>query len=221
MLMTTILHLDASARLNRSISRDLSNTFVDAWLAERPCDVVMRRDLALDPPPHVTEAWIAAAFTPPAERTPSMQETLRWSDAAIAEIEAADLLVIGTPMYNYGMPSALKAWFDQAIRVGRTFSFDLARGDWPLEPLLSGKHMVVLSARGEFGFAPGGVRFGSNNLDPHIATCGRYLGVSDDAVEIIAVEYQEFGDERHRQSLASAADRAKDRAKILAAAQPH
>ncbi len=66
-----------------------------------------------------------------------MRATLAYSDSAIAELVAADLIVLGTPMYNYGMPSALKAWVDQVIRVGRTFSFDLARGDWPLEPLLS------------------------------------------------------------------------------------
>ena len=218
MLMTTILHIDASARHKRSISRDLSRVFIEAWLTERPHDVLIRRDLALDPPPHVTEAWIAAAFTSPAERDPSMRETLRWSDAAITEVEGADLLVIGTPMYNYGMPSVLKAWFDQVVRVGRTFSFDLARGDWPLQPLLSGKRLVVLSARGEFGFAPGGVRHGCNHLDPHIATCARYLGVADDAIETIAVEYQEFGDKRHHRSLADAVGRAKERAAILAGA---
>jgi FMN-dependent NADH-azoreductase len=202
--LMTILHLDASPRAARSLSRRLSQQFVDAWRAHGPHDRVIRRDLAADPPPHVTEAWIAAAFTPADQRDTAMREALAWSDVAIAEIEAADLIVMGTPMYNYGMPSALKAWFDQVIRVGRTFTFDLRRGDWPIEPILAGKRLVVLSARGEFGFMPGGVRAGRNQLDPHIATCAPFLGVAEDALHTIAVEYQEFGDERHARSLAAA-----------------
>jgi FMN-dependent NADH-azoreductase len=214
----TILHLDASARTTRSLSRRLSQQFVDTWRMRRPNDRMLRRDLAADPPPHVTEAWIAAAFTPEARRDAAMRRTLAWSDAAIAELEAADLIVLGTPMYNYGMPSALKAWFDQVIRVGRTFSFDLERGDWPIEPTMAGKRLVVLSARGEFGFMPGGVRAGYNQLDPHIATCAPFLGVAEDAIHTIAVEYQEFGDERHARSLAKA--EADTRALAAALARP-
>jgi FMN-dependent NADH-azoreductase len=213
----TILHLDASARGARSLSRRLSQRFVDAWRAHRPADRVIRRDLAADPPPHVNEAWIAAAFTPERERDAAMRRTLAWSDAAIAEVEAADLIVLGTPMYNYGMPSALKAWFDQVVRIGRTFSFDRGRGDWPIAPTLTGKRLVVLSARGEFGFAPGGVRAGWNQLDPHIATLAPFLGVAADAIHTIAVEYQEFGDERHARSLADAERRAAALAGALAA----
>jgi len=205
--MTVLLHLDASARGSRSISRHLSQLFVDRWLKERPHDRVIRRDLARDPPPYVTEDWIAACFAQPEARDPRMRAVLDWSDRAIAELEAADILVMGIPMYNYGMPGALKAWFDQVIRVGRTFSFDLGRGDWPLEPMLSGKRLVVLSARGEFGFGPGGVRQDWNHLDPHIATCARYLGVAGEAIETVVVEYQEFGDSRHARSRAEADER--------------
>jgi len=216
--MTTILHLDASARRSRSISRALSQTFVDTWLAARPGDRVIRRDLAIDPPPHVTEEWIAAAFTPSLQRDTAMQAALAWSDAAIDELVAADMIVIGTPMYNYGMPSSLKAWFDQVVRVGRTFSFDLARGDWPLEPLLAGKRLVILSARGEFGFTSGGPRASWNHLDAHIATCARYLGVAANAIETITVEYQEFGDERHLQSRCDAEAQVQALASVLAKA---
>ncbi len=214
--MASILHLDASARRSRSITRALSQTFVDTWLIAKPDDRVIRRDLTIDPPPHVTEEWVAAAFTSSEQRDAAMRATLAWSDAAIDELIAADVLVMGTPMYNYGMPSALKAWFDQVVRVGRTFSFDLGRGDWPLEPLLSGKKLIVLSARGEFGFAPGGLRGGWNHLDPHLVTCARYLGVTEDAIDTITVEYQEFGDERHAQSHGSAVARVKALASALA-----
>src|SRR5918996_1476152 len=200
----TNLYPHASARTARSLTRRLSQLFVDAWLSHRPNDRVLRRDLAADPPPHVTEAWIAAAFTPPDQRDATMWTTLAWSNAAIAELAAAELIVMGTPMYNYGMPSALKAWFDQVIGLGHTFSFDLRRGDWPIESTMAGKCLVVLSARGEFGFMPGGVREGRNQLDPHVATCAPLIGVAEGAIHTIAIEYQEFGDERHALSLAEA-----------------
>ncbi len=210
--MTTILHLDASARVTRSLSRGLSQLFVNAWLSHHPDDRIIRRDLGAEPPPYMSEAWIAACFTPPEKRDAAMQAVLAWSDQAIAELVAADLIVLGTPMYNYGMPSALKAWFDQVIRIGGTFTFDLGRGDWPLEPIMSGKRLVVLSARGEFGFAPGGVRERWNHLDPHIATCAHYVGVARSDIHTVAIEYQEFGDTRHDRS------RAESEVKVLSLA---
>ncbi len=200
--MTTLLHIDASARGERSLSRALSRAFVEAWLAREPDAAVIARDVGREPPPFVGEGWIGAAFTPPEARSPAQNAELALSDTLIDELERADVIVIGTPMYNYGVPAQLKSWFDKVIRVGRTFTFDLARGDFPLEPILSGKTLVVLSSRGEFGFGPGGVRADMNHLDSHIRTCSHYLGV--EAIHSIASDYQEFGDARHRRSLAEA-----------------
>ncbi len=200
--MTTILHIDASVRGERSISRRLSKAFVEHWLAREPEALVLPRDVGRNPPPLVTEAWVAAAFTPPEARRPDQIEELRLSDQLIDELDQANVIVIGTPMYNYGMPAGLKSWFDKVIRIGRTFSFDLARGDFPLEPMMRGKTLVVLSCRGEFGFGPGGVREQMNHLETHIFTCAHYLGVKES--HVIAVDYQEFDDERHRQSFADA-----------------
>ena len=200
--MITILLIDVSARKERSLTRELSRRFIDEWLKQRPSDKIVQRDIGLNPPPAVSEDWIAAAFTPEEERTKAEQATLQLSDTLIDEVEGADIILLGVPMYNYGMPAALKAWFDQVIRVNKTFSFDLARGDEPLEPILSGKHLVILSSRGEFGFEPGGVREHKNHLDPHIRTCSKFLGAVDD--HLIAIEYQEFGDERHAQSVQNA-----------------
>jgi FMN-dependent NADH-azoreductase len=202
--MTTVLHIDASARADRSLSRHLSGLFVESWRGYRPQDRIIRRDLGAAPPPFLTQDWIAASFTAPEQRSAAMWEALAWSDTALAELEAASLIVIGAPMYNYGLPSTLKAWLDQVIRIGRSFSFDLARGDWPIEPIMSGKRLVVLSARGEFGFAPGGAREGLNHFDPHLATCARYLGVARDAIHTVSIEFQEFGGARHERSRAEA-----------------
>lgn len=200
--MTTLLHIDASARGDRSLSRRLSGAFVDAWKQLEPSATIITRDVGANPPAFITEEWIAAAFTPEEDRTPAQRETLRPSDELIDEVDRADVIVIGTPMYNYGMPAALKSWFDKVIRVGKTFTFDLARGDFPLAPIMSGKKLVMLSSHGEFGFGPGGVREKMNHLDTHILTCAHYLGVEES--HAISISYQEFGDERHRASMADA-----------------
>lgn len=145
-----------------------------------------------------------------------MNERLALSDELVDEVIAADIIVLGAPMYNYGMPTALKGWIDHIARIGRTFSFDLARGDTPIEPILSGKRLVVLSSRGEFGFAPGGVRAHLNALDPALAACAHYFGVAQADIETIAIEYQEFKDARHEASVESAEARTSNLAVKLA-----
>jgi FMN-dependent NADH-azoreductase len=200
--MSTLLHINSSARNGRSLSRKLSGAFMNAWLQLEPAAEIITRDVGANPPPIITEDWIAAAFAGDENVTPEQREALRLSDELIDEIERADLIVIGTPMYNYGMPAALKSWFDKVIRINKTFTFDLARGDFPLEPVMSGKKLVILSSHGEFGFGPGGVREKMNHLETHILTCAHYLGVEES--HSISISYQEFGDARHEASVADA-----------------
>ncbi|NRB17251.1 MAG: NAD(P)H-dependent oxidoreductase [Rhodobacteraceae bacterium] len=85
--------------------------------------------------------------------------------------------------------------------MGRTFSFDLSRGDYPIAPSLLGKKLVVLSSRGEFGFQAGGVRSHMNALDPAIAACAHYFGAETHDIQTVAIEYQEFKDARHQRSV--------------------
>ncbi|CAN7668261.1 NAD(P)H-dependent oxidoreductase [Trinickia sp. LjRoot230] len=200
--MTTLLHINASARNDRSLSRKLSGAFIDAWTQLEPTAEIIARDVGANPPPIITEEWIAAVFTPQESVTPEQREALRLSDELIDEVDRADLIVIGTPMYNYGMPAALKSWFDKVIRIGKTFTFDLARGDFPLEPIMRGKKLVILSSHGEFGFGPGGVREKMNHLETHILTCAHYLGIEES--HTISISYQEFNDARHQASVADA-----------------
>ena len=200
--MTTILRIDASARTQRSLTRMLGDRFGKNWKAQRPEDQVIFRDVGISPPPAISEEWIDAAHTPEEQRSATEQEVVALSDTLIDELERADIVLIATPMYNYGMPASLKAWVDQVVRIDKTFTFDLARGDYPLEPVMSGKTMVLLTTSGEFGFAPGGVRQNMNHLDPHLRAFRHYLGV--DEIHQIAIEYQEFGDDRHRASIEAA-----------------
>ncbi|MES1939211.1 NAD(P)H dehydrogenase (quinone) [Salinisphaera sp. T5B8] len=200
--MTTLLRIDASARLNRSLTRMLGDLFIAQWQTNEPTIELIRRDIGIEPPPAVSEDWIAAAFTPAAERSDAQNAALALSDTLIDELEQADVLVIATPMYNYGLPAALKAWVDQVVRIGRTFSFDLARGDRPLEPILGGKQLVALTASGEFGFGPGEFNEHAGHLLPHLRSLSGYLGA--DEIHHVGIEYQEFGDDRFAASKAQA-----------------
>ncbi|MDE4100118.1 FMN-dependent NADH-azoreductase [Phaeobacter gallaeciensis] len=217
--MPTLLRIDASAQLEeRSLTRHLTGLFTQNFVAQAPETKVITRDVGLNPIPAIDHKFIHAAFTPPEEREPWMIERLALSDELVDEVIAADIVVLGAPMYNYGMPTALKGWIDHIARIGRTFSFDLARGDTPIEPILSGKRLVVLSSRGEFGFAPGGVRAHLNALDPALAACAHYFGVAQADIDTIAIEYQEFKDARHEASVESAETRTRELAAKLAGA---
>lgn len=203
--MTTLLRIDSSAQLaSRSLTRRLTSLFVDEFQRTDPSSHVTVRDVDLEPVSAIDHRFIAAAFTAESSREDWMRERLALSDQLIDEVIAADILVMGAPMYNYGLPTALKGWIDHVARIGRTFSFDLARGDTPIEPILHGKRLVVLSSRGEFGFHPQGVRAHMNTLDPAISACAHYFGVRQSDIMTIAIEYQEFKDHRHAHSVKKA-----------------
>lgn len=218
--MTALLRVDASPRLDRSITRQMADRFIDGWRMIESNAQVLSRDVGRQPPSVVSEAWIRAGFTPPEQRSADMVDALAESMVLIDEVRRADVLVLGAPLYNYGLPAALKAWIDQIIRVGQTFSFDLQRGDFPIQSTLSGKSLVVLSSRGEFGFEPGGIRDGWNHMNPHLRTVAtRLLGIAAQDIYEIASEYQEFDDERHQRSREKALHDAAELGSRLAAAR--
>lgn len=162
----TVLHIDASARSKGSATRDMSRKIVDALTAER----VIRRDLAAAPLPQVDETWVAATFTPKDQRSGLQNDALGLSDTLVDELERADTIVIGTPIYNFTAPAALKAWIDQVARVGRTFEYTAegARG------LLSDKSVIV-------AIASGGTTLGSD-IDfatPYLRHIMGFLGLTD------------------------------------------
>ncbi len=209
--MATVLHIDASARQgisgehpHGSHSRRLSERFIQRWRIARPDDTVVYRDVALESPAAVTGEWIHAAFTPPAQRTPWMRQVLAPSDALVAELQQADLIVAGVPMYNFNVPPQFKAYIDNIVRVGLTFGFDRARPGEPYWPLLSEQHkcLVVLSARGDFGYGEGSRLEHMNHVEPSIRTAFAYIGITD--MHCAAVEYDEFADARLKASIGAA-----------------
>ncbi|OUM02932.1 FMN-dependent NADH-azoreductase [Variovorax sp. JS1663] len=209
--MNTLLHIDASARPGRSgidphgsHTRRLSARFVERWRAVRPGDRIDHLDVGRKPPSPVSGEWVHAAFTPAAARAPWMHETLAESDRLVDQLIAADLIVVGLPMYNFGVPAQFKAYIDNIVRVGRTFGFDRARGERPYWPMLAdaGKRLVLLSARGDFGYGKGQRIAHLNHVEASVRSVFGYIGITE--VHEFAVEYDEFGDERLAHSLAQA-----------------
>ncbi|WP_116138563.1 FMN-dependent NADH-azoreductase [Trinickia diaoshuihuensis] len=214
--MTRILHLDSSARAglsgtdpHGSHTRRLSARFVARWRESMPDATTVYRDLAAAPPAAVSGEWVRAAFTPPAERDASMRAVLASSDALIDELLAADIVVAGVPMYNFGPPASFKAYIDNVIRVGRTFGFDRNRAGDPYWPMLAGrgKRLVLLSSRGDYGYDTPRLAH-RNHVEASVATAFAYMGIED--VHCVAIEYDEFGDARLDESIA-AAERDVDR----------
>jgi FMN-dependent NADH-azoreductase len=133
-----------------------------------------------------------------------MYEVLAESDALVDELLAADIIVAGVPMYNFGPPAQFKAYIDNIVRVGRTFGFDRARPGDPYWPLLSehGKRLIILSSRGDYGYSDGERIRHMNHVESSIRTAFGYMGITN--VETAATEYDEFADERLYASLVQA-----------------
>lgn len=210
--MAQLLHIDASPRSNRSHSRALTKEFVDTWLESHPSDTVAYRDVGHHPPPHVDEAWIAAAFAPPEERTQRMLETLKSSDDLVDELLAADIIVIGLPMYNFGVPSSFKAYIDQIVRIRRTFDFNPDDHEYPYKPLVHGKRIFVMVATGDSGYESGGRSAELNHLDPYLRTIFGFIGVTD--LTFVHAGNDEFGGERLANSLLNARARIAELASV-------
>lgn len=118
-----LLRIDSSARVDGSVSRDIGDRLQQRWLAANPGAHVTRRDLAAAPLPQIDAAWVGAGFTEREARNDAQHRCLAQSEALIAELRAADALLLTVPLYNFGIPAALKAWIDLVCRARETFAY--------------------------------------------------------------------------------------------------
>jgi FMN-dependent NADH-azoreductase len=168
--MKTLLQIQSSIFSDGGQSSQLARRYVAAWREANPDGRVIVRDLAKEPVPHLDGARFGAFLAKPEARTPEQQAVIQYSDALIDELKSADVVVLGLPMYNFGLPSALKAYFDHVARAGVTFGYT-EKG--PVG-LLTGKKVYVFAARG-------GMYAGTPNdtQTPYVRTFLGFLGMTD------------------------------------------
>ena len=191
--MSTLLQLNTSLFSGNGQSSQLADQFVAAWKAANPDASVIARDLASDPVPHLDAARFMSFLAKPEERSAEQAAVAAFSDALIDELRQADVLVIGLPMYNLGVPSTLKSYFDHIARAGATFKYT----ETGPKGLLEGKKAYVFATRGG--------RYAGTPLDSqtdYVRIFLGFIGITD--VEFIYAEGLNMGDEAKSNALASA-----------------
>ena len=186
-----ILRIDSSARRDGSETRALTDAFINR-IGATADTAVIHRDLAADAPDFVNETWVGAAFTDPNARSDTQAAALVASDALVAELETADVIVIGVPIYNFSIPAVLKAWIDMVARAGVTFRY----GENGPEGLLQNKRAYVM-------MASGGVPIGSamDFASPYLRHLLGFIGIQD----VHFISAAEVKEDSHRLDAAIAA----------------
>jgi FMN-dependent NADH-azoreductase len=171
--MSTLLQIDSSP-LDSSISRELTAAYVEAWKASNPTGTVTSRNLAAEEIKAIDQSWIFAAYTPEENQTPEQKQLLAKSERYIAELHAADELVIGAGMHNFGIPVSLKLWIDLISRRGKTFSYG-ANGP---EGLLKGKKATILISTGGV-YSSDSPMAAMDFVEPYLRAVFGFLGITD------------------------------------------
>jgi FMN-dependent NADH-azoreductase len=182
----TLLRIDSSARKS-SVSRQLTAEFVKTWKRENPEGKVVERDLAETTLPLITDEWVAGAHSKPEALTAGQSQAISHSNALVVELQRADTIVIGAPMYNFAISAPLKGWIDQVVRNGHTWTMN---GPMP-EGLLRRKQVVVVTSRGG-AYRPGTPTAGFDFQEPYLRFVLGFIGLTD--VTFIHAENQKPGD---------------------------
>jgi FMN-dependent NADH-azoreductase len=191
--MKTLLQITSSIQAEDGESSRLARRFVGAWRAVNPNGTAIMRDLAADPVPHLDAQRFGAFLSKPGTRTVEQQRVVEYSDALIAELKRADVIVLGLPMYNFGIPSTLKAYFDHIARAGVTFRYT----EQGAVGLLAGKQVFVFATRG--GMYAGTPR------DTQTSYVREFLGfLGMDRIEFVYAEGLALDDERRNAALEDA-----------------
>ena len=179
--MARILRIDSSSRFEGSHSRAIADVFQNTWLAAHPGDEVVTRDVVQSPCPPIAAQTITGFYTPKEQHDPALAQATELSDRLIAELQAADVLVLSVPMYNFSVPSALKAWIDQIVRINETFAYDGQQ----FAGLVKVKRAYVICAYGAAGYIDGPFA-GFNFLQPYLQGLLTFLGIPE--VQFFAME---------------------------------
>lgn len=189
--MCKVLVINASARTERSLSRQLTEIFTANWIEKYPNDSIAYRDIGQQDIPHVTEKWIASAFKPAEFRGDEDEQVLKISNELIAELKDADVVVLGTPMYNWSVPSVLKAYIDQILRVNETVLVNKMTPENPYTGLLSDKRAYLLMVRGNAGYDPGEFYEHMDFQTNYLKTVFSIIGIKD--VELVSANGIDIG----------------------------
>jgi FMN-dependent NADH-azoreductase len=183
----TVLTIASSPMGERSVTRKLANKVIEDLKKAYQDTTFITRDLVAAPLPHIDGLFLAGAFTRPEDRNESIQAAMLSSDKAVDELIAADVIIIGAPMYNFGIPSSLKAWIDHVVRFGRTFT----NGASGPQGLLLNKKVIVVSARGHIYTS--GPYLTWDHQEPQLRTALGFMGLTD--VSFIRAEGLQGGPE--------------------------
>ncbi len=190
--MSHLLVINSSAAGAASVSKQLIDETVARLRAADPALVVVERDLGANPMPHLTtDSTAAIRGAEPANEAQRAAKAL--SDSLVAELKAADTLLIGAPMYNFGIPSTLKSWFDHVLRAGVTFKY----GESGPVGLLEGKRAIVVESRG--GLYSSGPTQALDSQEPHLRTMLGFIGIKD--VTFVRAEKLGYGPEAREQAI--------------------
>ncbi len=180
--MHNILRIDSSSRLNGSHSRELGDYLETRWKSVQPDIQFTRRDLAKEPVEQIRQDTITGFYTPADAMTDELGAATALSDKLIHELQTAGTLLITTPIYNFGIPASLKAWIDQIVRIGHTFSFDGTNFSGLAKP----ETAIVCAAYGASGYEDGGPFRAANFLEPYLDFILKFLGMP--TVHFISVQ---------------------------------
>lgn len=193
--MPTLLMINSSPRTN-SVSSSLTRRFAEEWQAENTNGRVIERNLSDGSLPLLNEAWIAAAYTPDAQRSPEQRKLLALSDQLIDEVMAADVILMGVPMHNFSVPAAFKAWIDLIARAGKTFAYS-ELGPKGLVPAT--KKVVAVITRGGV-FSPENAA--SDHLAGYLRQVLGFIGLTD--VKFVHADRQSMGQDVASESIGTA-----------------
>jgi len=196
--MKKVLVINASPRNEKSHSRKLTELFIDTWKKHHPKNIFVYREVGKVSIPHITENWIASAFIKVEERTAVNQKALEFSDILVEELKQADIYVMGTPMYNWSIPSGLKAYIDQIMRINETWKFESGEPDGNYIGLLENKKLYILSSRGDTGYSEGEINDHMNFQTTYLKTIFNIMGIQD--IEIFSLDNEEYGGEKFANS---------------------